>query len=98
MSHHVLAQAGSSFAVSSFTETIITYLVVLIGLFFVSLYIFRAIFNIPSFLRYQRAQIRLLEEIAKHQGVDQSTVKTIITESYGWDGAPSSGAQNDTQA
>ena len=90
MSHHVLAQAGSSFSGSgysgsSFAEVVITYLAIVVAVFFISLYIFRAIFNIPSFLKYQRAQIRLLEEIAKHQGVDKNTIRNIVVESHDWD-------------
>jgi hypothetical protein len=61
------------------------YFIIAFGVFLISLYIFRSIFNIPSFLRYQKAQIRLLEEIAKTQGVDQTKVQSIISESIGWE-------------
>lgn len=81
MYHPVLAQAGSN----EFATQVIAYLAAAFGGFFISLYIFRAIFNIPTFLRYQKAQIRLLEEIAKTQGVDNKKVKHIISESVGWD-------------
>jgi hypothetical protein len=57
-----------------------------IALFFISLFIFRSIFNIPSFLRYQRAQMKLLEEIAKQQGVDGTKVQSIVSETIGWEG------------
>ena len=66
--------------------------------FIISVYIVRAIFNIPKFVRLQKAQVRLLEEIAKNQGVDGKTVQGIISETYGWDGAPQSATSQTTQA
>jgi len=67
-----------------FIGQLLLYFIVLFGLFLVSLYIFRSVFNIPTFLKYQRAQIKLLEELAKKQGVDDSKVTSIISESIGW--------------
>ncbi|HTD39181.1 MAG TPA: hypothetical protein VK671_01075 [Mucilaginibacter sp.] len=84
MHKEFLAQAGMS---SDFAAQMIIYLAVAIGIFLIGIYIFRSIFNIPSFLRYQRAQIRLLEEIAKKQGVDDAKVQNIISESVGWEGS-----------
>jgi uncharacterized protein YybS (DUF2232 family) len=49
-------------------------------LFFIAVYIIRAIFNIPSILRLHKAQVRLLEQMAKQQGVDDKTVQTIISD------------------
>ena len=67
--------------------------------FIVSVYIVRAIFNIPKFIKLQSAQMRLLEEIAKHQGVDSATVRGIISETAGWNDAPVQNVQaNATQA
>ena len=74
--------------------TVIVYIAIVIALFLISLYIFRSIFNIPTFLRYQKAQIRLLEEIARHQGVDGAKVQSIISESSGWDNMPTNPAEN----
>ncbi|MGN6396884.1 MAG: hypothetical protein ACTHMI_15040 [Mucilaginibacter sp.] len=55
-------------------------IVTLIG-FFITIYIIRAVFNIPSILRLHKAQVRLLEEMAKAQpGVDQERVRTVISE------------------
>ena len=48
--------------------------------FFIVIYLIRAIFNIPTMVRLQRAQVRLLEEMAKKQGVEEEKVKTIIAE------------------
>jgi hypothetical protein len=70
-----------------FLKLLVIYLAVLFGLFLVCVYITRAIFCIPRFLRYQRAQIKLLEEIAKVQGVDNKKVQTIIKESIEWEPA-----------
>ncbi len=72
---------------------LVTYLCVMLIILFILLYIFRSIFNIPSFLRYQKAQIRLLEEIAKKQGVDDSKVQSIISESIGWETSNQPGGQ-----
>jgi len=69
------------------------------GIFFAHLYIFRSIFNIPRFLRYQKAHLRLLEEMAKNQGVDSRKVANIITESEGWEGPnQQAGVQKNTTA
>jgi hypothetical protein len=51
-----------------------------IVLFFISIYIIRAIFNIPSIIKLHKAQVRLLEEMAKTQGVDSQKVQTIMSE------------------
>jgi hypothetical protein len=64
------------------------YFALAVGVFIGTLYLFRSIFNIPSFLRYQKAQIRLLEEIAKTQGVDGKTVQGIISKTQGWETTP----------
>ncbi len=81
MLNTILAYSEST----EFANQLLIYIVIALACFLISLYIFRAIFNIPSFLRYQRAQIRLLEELAKNQGVDATTVKSIISESEGWE-------------
>jgi hypothetical protein len=75
-----------------YADRVLLYLFVGYAIFFIHLYIFRAIFNIPSFLRHQKVQIRLLEEIAKTQGVDSDKVQHIISETYGWDGTSQSTA------
>ena len=85
MNHQTLAQMGGH---DEFITRIIAGIAVFFGIFLINLYIFRAVFNIPSFLRYQRAQIRLLEEMAKTQGVDNTKVQSIISESMGWEPAP----------
>jgi len=53
--------------------------------FLVTVFIVRWIFNIPTILRYHKAQIKLLEQMAKQQGVDQSKVGKIIAESTVWE-------------
>jgi uncharacterized membrane protein len=83
MFNAIIAQSESGFLM----DRIIGYALIFWVIFFIHLYIFRAIFNIPSFLKYQKAQIRLLEEIAKTQGANSATVKNIISESLGWDGS-----------
>jgi hypothetical protein len=55
--------------------------------FLITVFIVRWIFNIPSILRYHRAQIKLLEQMAKNQGVDGAKVQKIITESEIWEEA-----------
>ena len=84
MHTHVLAQGISK----EFAFEVVLYFGIAFCILVVMLYLFRAIFNIPSFLRYQKAQIRLLEEIAKTQGVDNAKVESIVSETYGWDDAP----------
>ncbi len=59
----------------------------LYSLFIICVYIVRAVFDIPRIVRLHKAQVRLLEEIAKNQGVDGTKVKSIITERNGWDNA-----------
>ncbi|SHN26223.1 hypothetical protein [Mucilaginibacter sp. OK098] len=49
-------------------------------LFAIGAYIIRAVLNIPGIMRLQKAQVRLLQEMAKSQGVDNKTVQTIISE------------------
>jgi hypothetical protein len=48
-----------------------------IGLFILAAYILRWIFKVNKFDRYQTAQIRLLAEIAKKQGVDEEVLIDI---------------------
>jgi len=54
--------------------TLILYLVVLL----VSVLITRAIFSIPTFLKYQKAQIFLLAKIARQQNVPEIEIKEIM--------------------
>lgn len=79
MNHHILAQASNG-AVNIW----VIYIVVLIMVSFVFILAFRAVLSIPTFLRYQKAQIKLLQEIAKTQGVDGTKVQGIISESIEW--------------
>jgi len=81
---------------NEFANQLVIYLCVAFFGFIVSLYLFRAIFNIPSFLRYQKAQVRLLQEIAKTQGVENSKVQSIVSESIGWGTSPEQHAQTET--
>jgi hypothetical protein len=80
MYHHIVAQASNG-AVNIW----VIYILVITVISFIFIFIFRAVLSIPSFLRYQKAQIRLLEEIAKTQGVDSTKVQSIISESIEWD-------------
>jgi len=68
-----------------FYTQVLMYFAVAFVVFLIFLYIFRSIFNIPSFLRYQKAQTKLLEEIAKKHGVEDSRLKSIVSESVGWE-------------
>jgi hypothetical protein len=61
--------------------------------FIISVYIIRAIFNIPTFIKLQKAQMKLLEEIAKSQGVDSAKVQGIISETVGWNDVPTQSVQ-----
>jgi len=72
------------------------YFLVVYAIFFINLYIFRSIFNIPTFLEYQKAQIRLLEEISKRQAVVDKPVDGIVSETQGWT-LPMSETQSTTE-
>jgi hypothetical protein len=64
-----------------FVKTMVIWGIVMFVLFLIGIYIVRAVFNIPSILKLHKAQVRLLEELAKSQpGTDQEKVKTIMTE------------------
>jgi hypothetical protein len=80
---------GGQFASELVLWLVFGYLAIIIHL-----YIIRAIFNIPRFLRYQKAQIRLLEQLAKTQGVDDKEIKTIVHESTIWDTEPQMGTNS----
>ena len=95
MNNQILAQMGMR---NDFASAVILYLFVSIIIFFIGLYIFRAVFNIPTFLRYQRTQIRLLEEMAKTQGVDNTKVQSIISENMGWEGTPTQSTPTNSTA
>lgn len=45
--------------------------------FTIAVYVMRMVFKINKFDRYQTAQIILLAEIAKKQGVDEEVIKEI---------------------
>ena len=47
------------------------------GLFILAAYILRIIFKVNNFEKHQVAQTKLLSEIAKSQGVDESVIKSI---------------------
>ena len=64
------------------------YFLAMFVVFLILVFITRLIFAIPTFLRYQKAQIRLLEEMAKKQGVEESAVKSIIKDSIEWEQFP----------
>lgn len=66
---------------NEFTKAMIMYGLVLLGIFLVLVSITRLIFAIPRFLRYQRAQLKLLEQIAKSQGVEETKVERIMSQS-----------------
>ncbi|MGY3214571.1 hypothetical protein [Mucilaginibacter sp. HD30] len=53
--------------------------------FIAGIVVTRLIFSIPRFLRYQRAQIKLLELMAKRQGVDEAPISQIIKDSIEWE-------------
>ena len=65
---------------SDFYTTMAIYCFVMFCLFLISMYIVRAIFNIPTIVRSHKAQVKLLQEIAKKQGVEQTAIQSIITE------------------
>lgn len=97
MPNFILLQAAGGSLSGNFYFRIFIAIVVLYIFFLIHLYIFRAIFKIPSFLKYQKAQVRLLEELAKTQGVDGTKVQSIISETYGWDGAPQNTAPHNAR-
>ncbi|MBB5397180.1 hypothetical protein [Mucilaginibacter sp. AK015] len=66
---------------NEFNKAMIMYGIVLFGIFLVLVAITRLIFAIPRFLRYQRAQLKLLEQIAKSQGVEEKKVNDIMSKS-----------------
>jgi len=77
-----------------FTEGLVIAAFVIYAIFLLHLYIFRAIFNIPTFLQLQKTQIKLLREMAKTQGVDAVKVNNIISEIEGWETSTQSSASN----
>ena len=52
---------------------IIGYIIV----FFIAVFITRAIFSIPKFLKLQEAQLQIITELAKQQGVKSEVIKSI---------------------
>jgi hypothetical protein len=52
--------------------------------FIAGIVVTRLVLSIPRFLRYQRAQIKLLELMAKRQGVDEAPISQIIKDSIDW--------------
>ena len=59
-------------------EWIIFLIAGIIGLL-ITLYIARAVFGVARFKRCQDAQIKLLAQIAEKQGVDEYTIKAILS-------------------
>ena len=78
MLNFILLQAGGLSLGDNFYFRIFIAIVVLYIFFFIHVYIFRAIFKTPSFLKYQKAQVPLLEELAKTQGVEASKFKALF--------------------
>lgn len=62
-----------------YQDDIIIYIIVGILAFIVSIYIIRAIFSISKFLKLQGAQLEVLVEIAKQQGVKAEVLLKIHT-------------------
>ena len=56
---------------------LLLFIFIYIGLFILAVYIMRRIFKINRFDKHQTAQTRLLAEIAKKQGVDESVIREI---------------------
>lgn len=48
--------------------------------FFIAVFITRAIFSIPKFLKMQKAQTQLLIELAKKTGCDRERIDSIEAE------------------
>lgn len=69
-----------------FSKALFIYGTVCFVMFIISLYIIRAVFNIPTLLRYHKAQIKLLELLAKSQKADEESVNRIIGESIDYTG------------
>jgi len=63
-------------------NAVILYVMVCIGAFIAGIFITRAIFSIPKFLRLQEAQLQVLTEIAKKHGVS-ANVLFVIHENLG---------------
>ena len=58
-------------------DQIIPYAIGAILVFIVAIFITRAIFSIPKFLKLQKAQLQMLTEIAIRQGVKPEVIRTI---------------------
>jgi hypothetical protein len=59
------------------TNEIMVYIIGYTLAFIIAVFITRAIFSIPMFLKCQRMQILLLAEIAKANGVDDERIEKI---------------------
>jgi hypothetical protein len=64
------------------TDAFLMYLLYAVA-FIVSIFITRAIFSIPKFLRYQRAQIKLMALVAHQNGIAEERIQKILRESDG---------------
>lgn len=45
--------------------------------FIVAIFVTRAIFSIPKFLKLQQAQLQIMTELARQQGVNNEIIKSI---------------------
>jgi hypothetical protein len=59
-------------------ETTLIYLIAAFILLLIALFIARAVFSIPAFIRYQKAIIKLLALQAKNSGVPVEEINKVI--------------------
>lgn len=56
---------------------IIVTIIVYVIAFIIAVFVTRAIFSIPKFLRLQEAQLQIITELAKQQGVKNEVIQSI---------------------
>jgi uncharacterized membrane protein len=62
-------------------ENLFTPILLIAGILLVYILIIRAIFSIPQFLRYKKAELKLLALIAEKSGASENLIKEIVFES-----------------
>jgi len=60
-------------------ENAVGYIVAYVLCFLVAIFITRAIFSVPKFLKLQKAQLQVLTEIAVQQGVKAEVLRKIYS-------------------
>ena len=63
-------------------EDFLPYLLISVISFLIMVFITRAIFSIPKFIRYKEAELKFLREIARKNNVEEAIIKSIVDEIY----------------